>query len=547
MNNENLLRIIIEFIPLKDVINLSLVNRNLNILLNNETNHFVNNLWKEQCDNDFYYNGMRDKLINKDCFLDEHEHLFNWKELYKRILFNKTKFKNEKITNEIYKIIKMHTYLPKIRKKVKYIENDFFSKHQFFFLDYKNVNFQKTNLNNNKIIEYYKQYISIFENIFSYQNLNNYEISNIQNNEIQFIIWLYQTISLYCILNYEYINSIDKDKKIFINEYLERYNDFVDIALLLEERFGNLNNKLNFIYNIILKKESNFSIYTMIFNIWYNQVYLKLIKYINNSVTWIFDEYLKNTFKNENINSTNITSFQNNNDDLKDNSYLINEIGSGILDFSIDSKNVMFINHTNLKVNSLYEEYENILLYMIENFLKNEIFIQNDWEENLLEWFNSFFFLEEKNELFSEEKSINLISRTKYFLISKIIDFINPFVKAKLDKIFINYITNLNFSDIKDCHKFEDNLDLSDIVKKKIENEEKNIKNYLYELSSKQLKNINDIDKIIYNFKLKNGKSIFDFIIKLSKKYYQTLEQMESLNNKITEITSGYTICSKFG
>ena len=75
----------------------------------------------------------------------------------------------------------------------------------------------------------------------------------------------------------------------------------------------------------------------MIFNIWYNQVYLKLIKYINNSVTWIFDEYLKNTFKNENINSTNITSFQNNNDDLKDNSYLINEIGSGILDFSIDS------------------------------------------------------------------------------------------------------------------------------------------------------------------------------------------------------------------
>ena len=53
MNNENLLRIIIEFIPLKDVINLSLVNRNLNILLNNETNHFVNNLWKEQCDNDF--------------------------------------------------------------------------------------------------------------------------------------------------------------------------------------------------------------------------------------------------------------------------------------------------------------------------------------------------------------------------------------------------------------------------------------------------------------------------------------------------------------
>ena len=547
MNNENLLRIIIEFIPLKDVINLSLVNRNLNILLNNETNHFVNNLWKEQCDNDFYYNGMRDKLINKDCFLDEHEHLFNWKELYKRILFNKTKFKNEKITNEIYKIIKMHTYLPKIRKKVKYIENDFFSKHQFFFLDYKNVNFQKTNLNNNKIIEYYKQYISIFENIFSYQNLNNYEISNIQNNEIQFIIWLYQTISLYCILNYEYINSIDKDKKIFINEYLERYNDFVDIALLLEERFGNLNNKLNFIYNIILKKESNFSIYTMIFNIWYNQVYLKLIKYINNSVTWIFDEYLKNTFKNENINSTNITSFQNNNDDLKDNSYLINEIGSGILDFSIDSKNVMFINHTNLKVNSLYEEYENILLYIIENFLKNEILIENDWEDNLLEWFNHFFFLEEKNELFSEEKSINLIARTKYLLFNKIIDFINPFIKAKLDKIFINYINKLNFTDLKDCHIFEDNLDLSDIVKKKIENEEKNIKKYLYELSSKKLKNINDIDKIINNFKLKNGKSIFDFIIKLSIKYYQTLEQMESLNNKITEKTSDSKKCSKLG
>ena len=547
MNNENLLRIIIEFVTLKDIINLSLVNKSLNFLLNNETNYFVNNLWKEQCDNDFYNNGIRDKIINKECFLDEHECIFNWKELYKKIVFNKTKFKNEKITNEIFEITKMHIYLPKIRKNVKYLENDFFSKHQIFFIDNKKVNFQKTNINNIEIIEYYKQYVEIFENIFSYKNLNIYEISIIENKEIQFIIWLYQTISLYCVLNYEYINSIDKDKKIFLNEYIERYNDFVDIALLLEERFKNLNNKLNFIYNSILERKNNFSIYTMIYNIWYNQVYLKLIKFINNSVTFIFDEYLKNKFKNENSNSTNITSFQNNNDDLKDNSYLINEIGNSILDFCIDSKNVMFINHTNLKVNSLYEEYENILLYMIENFLKNEIFIQNDWEENLLEWFNSFFFLEEKNELFSEEKSINLISRTKYFLISKIIDFINPFVKAKLDKIFINYITNLNFSDIKDCHKFEDNLDLSDIVKKKIENEEKNIKNYLYELSSKQLKNINDIDKIIYNFKLKNGKSIFDFIIKLSKKYYQTLEQMESLNNKITEITSGYTICSKFG
>ena len=547
MNNENLLRIIIKFLQLKDIINLSLVNRNLNLLLNNETNHIVNNLWKEQCDNDFYHNGIRDKITNKDYFLNEHQHFFNWKELYKKIVFNKSKFKNEKITNEIYEIMKMHIFLPKIRKNIEYLENDFFSKHQIFFIDNKKVNFQNANLNNIEIIEYYKQFIDIFENIFSYQNLNKYDISTIQNNEIQFIVWLYQTISLYCSLNYEYINSLDKDKKIFINEYIERYNDLVDIALLLEERFCNLKNKLNLIYNNIFEKKSNFSIYIMVFNIWYNQVYLKFINYIFNSITFIFDEYLKNKFKNENSNSTNITFFQNNNDDLRDNYNLINEIGNSILDFSIDSKNVMFINHTNLKVNVFYEEYENILLYRIENFLKNEIFIQNDWEDNLFEWFNNFFFFDEENELFSEEKSIYLISRTKYFLFNKIIDFINPYVKAKLDKIFINYINKLNITELIDCHIFEDNLDLSDIVKKKIENEEKNIKNYLKELSSKQLKNLNDIDKIINNFKLKNGKSIFDFIFQLSKKYYQIIEQMESLNNKITKITSGYTECSKFG
>ena len=89
MNNENLLRIIIKFLQLKDIINLSLVNRNLNLLLNNETNHIVNNLWKEQCDNDFYHNGIRDKITNKDYFLNEHQHFFNWKELYKKIVFNK--------------------------------------------------------------------------------------------------------------------------------------------------------------------------------------------------------------------------------------------------------------------------------------------------------------------------------------------------------------------------------------------------------------------------------------------------------------------------
>ena len=405
MNNENLLRIIIKFLQLKDIINLSLVNRNLNLLLNNETNHIVNNLWKEQCDNDFYHNGIRDKITNKDYFLNEHQHFFNWKELYKKIVFNKSKFKNEKITNEIYEIMKMHIFLPKIRKNIEYLENDFFSKHQIFFIDNKKVNFQNANLNNIEIIQYYKQFIDIFENIFSYQNLNKYDISTIQNNEIQFIVWLYQTISLYCSLNYEYINSLDKDKKIFINEYIERYNDLVDIALLLEERFCNLKNKLNLIYNNIFEKKSNFSIYIMVFNIWYNQVYLKFINYIFNSITFIFDEYLKNKFKNENSNSTNITFFQNNNDDLRDNYNLINEIGNSILDFSIDSKNVMFINHTNLKVNVFYEEYENILLYRIENFLKNEIFIQNDWEDNLFEWFNNFFsFLMKKMNYFLKKK-----------------------------------------------------------------------------------------------------------------------------------------------
>ena len=85
MDNNNLLNLIIKFLPLKDIINLSLVNKNLQNSLNNKRNHFVNFLWKEQCDNDFYNNETREKIIDINLISLNNIYFFNWKNLYKKI------------------------------------------------------------------------------------------------------------------------------------------------------------------------------------------------------------------------------------------------------------------------------------------------------------------------------------------------------------------------------------------------------------------------------------------------------------------------------
>ena len=541
MDNYNLLNLIIKFLSLKDIINLSLVNKNLQISLNNKRNHFVNFLWKEQCDNDFYNNETREKIIDVNFISLNNIYFFDWKNLYKKLEENKKKYPDEKIVKTLYEIMKLHSYLPKIRKSIPYIENNFFSKHQIFFLDKKNINLQKINVTqylNEKVNN--EEYKEILIKIFTYQNLKNYKIKKINNPEIQFIIYLYQTIYLYSILNYEYIISINQNEKIFLNEYIERYNDFIDIALILEEKYKNINDSLNLLYN--LDNISDFSIYNMIYNIWYNEVYLKLIYNINNSVDLILNNFLSGEFKSKEEISTNITYLNIYDDEIRDNLSLINDIANSILDFSIDKKNVMFINHTHLKVNICYELYEKNILSIIEKFINDEIISSLNWKDNFLKLLNILFSQEEENEFYTEEKNIKIISRTKYFLLNKIINFIIPFIKKELDDKFLSFLNNLENIEIRNNNK-GDFLKASKLVINKVKNEINDVKRYLYNIMIEKNYYKNNINNIISYFLFNNGKSIIDFIIQICVIYYNTLEKMENLNQIIVKIISKAFVC----
>jgi hypothetical protein len=64
MGNLNLLNLIIRFLPLKDIINLTLVNQNLYFSLNNKKISLYKFYMKEECDNHFYNNEISGTVIN---------------------------------------------------------------------------------------------------------------------------------------------------------------------------------------------------------------------------------------------------------------------------------------------------------------------------------------------------------------------------------------------------------------------------------------------------------------------------------------------------
>lgn len=539
MNNQHLIELIIEFMELKDIIQLSFVNKFLNSVLDNKKILYINDLWREKCDDKFYNNEKFEKIRDKNVFSNDNIEFFNWKDLYKKFVNNKKKFCVGEISNDIYRIMKIHLYIPKIRKSIPYFENQFFSKHQIFFLDFKYLEMKYINIKQNiNYVQLFIEYKEILVDIFNYQNLGHYEISKINNNDIQFIIWLYHTISLFCLLNYQYLLTIKKNEKIFLNEYLERYNNFVDIALLLEDKYININKNLNTLYNWNFGNKKFFSIYIMIYNIWYNKVYIKLANIINNSIYLIMDNNIFNELKDIDECSTNISILNVDEYEIRDNITLINDIGISILDFSIDKYNVMFINHTHLKVNIYYEQYEKIILSWIYNFIEKTLKNNKNWKEYILNWLNIFLLLSDKKDIgyILDKKNIFFITRTKYFLLEKIIIFLNPFIKKEIDICLFNFIKSIKSNDnnIEKCEQ-ENYLGLNELVKKKVMEEENYIKQYLNNLF-KNILNVSNSGDLINTFFAKNGQLIIEFIRKLSIIYYQTLEKMENLNNIIDKL-----------
>ena len=103
MGNLKLLSLIIRFLPLKDIINLTLVNQNLYFSLNNKKIDLYKFYMKEEWDNHFYNNEISGTVIN-------YSNNFFFFYLIKKI-------SKQNNSNKKYEIMKLYSYLPKLWKK----------------------------------------------------------------------------------------------------------------------------------------------------------------------------------------------------------------------------------------------------------------------------------------------------------------------------------------------------------------------------------------------------------------------------------------------
>ena len=399
LTNNNLLKNIFSYLPLHDLIQFSFTSK-ANYSLIHLNNTHINLLWLKQCENAFYDN-LTSPLQSQIIPLESINNC-NWKCLY--ILITNSKDESisiigHSLTQTIFDAFYLHQYLPKLRKHNNILETLYMSLHQEHFLEQDNDN---DNIDSSIITDY-----TIETSLMNIVNSNDNDIQKqiifelikykLTNNHIMCIVndckkynfiiviltIVYKITKLMCIFHINRLKYIldNNNDKVFINEYVECHNAFVNSALIINDTF-------NEISKIVSKcTKCNFSLYDMMFHIWKHEVFLKVENDLFRTL-----QSTTHIFINELI--VNYSQVINNNDDYyysEEITYkeLFERIANCILDFSISDNNIKYINHTALSVGKQYIQFENIIskglvnvftqsnvcsnIYHIERFVNEEI------------------------------------------------------------------------------------------------------------------------------------------------------------------------------
>lgn len=555
MKNINLWNSIIKYLNIKDIIQLSSTNKRFRVDLNNKTNLIVNNKWREFFDKKFYRIS-EEKTENEELNNSDEGLKIDFKFLYYKILSCKNTLEKLTVSEDIFDILKSQCYLLKIRKSNKLIEYSNSSLHQTYFYDiqknenslykfYNNFfNQQNQNLPNNdleyeEIIYDYKQYsfdifqspekMTLMKKIINYENLEENCNKNYNNQLLNFILWIYQIITIFCVFNQAYIQKYQNNSRDFLNEYNKRHNSLVRIAMYLNDNYQNINVAFNYIYFYCFGNvNKKFNLYKMIFNIWYQKSFIPLNEKIQSSSEEIFKSFLE-----ESTMSQESMSVSDNSIEEISNIEIINEILKDVLDFSIDENNGNYINHSNLPVNDYYKNFENMISKCYISYLQNQIVLRSNPNE-LIEYLNTYFKSENEN-YFYDEKNIQLINRSKKIILTNIVKSFKYFLQDELLKEFNNFFSDSNnfqnFNNNNNSVKLENNFEEN--VKIAIQKEILNFKNYLINIVVNKNVNITleNINNMINYFIQKS--SVIIFVNKLSGFYYEEKNNLEETNKKI--------------
>ena len=305
----NLLTYIASFLSYKSIVPLSLCNKFLYKILNPEENIGINNIYMQdvireffEFDEDDYYKN------NKNLSGKIYKMQTNWKNFLKEIIMNFKGYEDKTIAEKVKDFFKIHMYLPDLRKENYQLEYESSSIHQIVSYDmnfrsscnynyyskyitkeymlygllkkkYLNYNDKKNNENiekhcvkilkeglrfENDLLNFVDTFYSlvntndvkdlIINNIIKYNYLvlddifnKNYYGHSLDNNFINFIIWINHSYILYGSFVYNYLKTIidNVDEKTFLIEYTHKYGELINCALLLNSTFGNVNILIN--------------------------------------------------------------------------------------------------------------------------------------------------------------------------------------------------------------------------------------------------------------------------------------------------------------
>ena len=535
IGNINLINNILSYLTLNDVIVFSFTSKNNYSLVHNHNNNLTNFLWLKQCEDTFYEN-----IISKLKYeYINNKHTLNLKYIYIMILNTKDDIVSI-LGNEhaefIFDAFYTHQYIPPIRKNNNALENLFLSLHQNYFLEKES----ECNFFSKKDSNISAQFLNSVINKDSNENeiltlivnneLTNARIINILNNYLQYnriILFLVLVIKLTKLMCVFHVNKLRYLKytcssKEFVNEFIESHNAFIQTSLMINEKYYEINNYVNNSEHI---KSSRASLYELLFRIWKHEVYLILENEINTSINNVMPDFI-----NEMCTNNNSMSFEDDysfNDEITTKE-LIERISSCILDFSIDDKNIKYINHTAIPLSKEYLSFENIITKAIISSLTKNQGIKIDTITQLDNFIND---------------ELNLIPHSKLTILNNVVSSLKDYLIDNIENdfnIFLDSSTTTSTSTTETNYSF-DNNDTSgtNIINNYIHIENKQVKIKLQEeldmicgyLQQNVIHNDCNCEQAM---KFIKGRNNYVAILKqVIISYYETIFKFENMNEDV--------------
>ena len=557
-------------------------------------------LYEEQEIIDYY-----EKLFNNKIYKPRNENslfkefIINYKNLFYKIQKN-GKYKKSLKKLRWYLILNKDNYtsLTNTEKNIK--EKNFDLRQSSFLFEYhEQVENENDSLDEEETKEFYNEFISnknknlidTIEQTPETNIINDEVIEKLLNKEdvafFYVIKLIYLSICTYCKAAISHLINL-YDKKELIIEYNKKFENFILASKEINKLCENINITMNFLYKDLFNNYPNFpkfSIFRLCLKCWFNEMNTFLIGnntllfIIKNNVIEIFYSFLDNEIK-DNI-SFKISNSYNHN--IKKNfglgasisllnpeSYLyqsnnINNIYSSFMSFDLDNDDihilekglsiivdtflneysVNLINFSEIDVNNIYLEVENIICDMIVNSIEDiyqQLIIKknNNIKDLIIKIVNYY----ESKPFYNE----NIIAKSK----KKIFDSIYH----KLKDILLDYINNkfLNYqSKEQRCNvnnRTESNISLySDVSISTNQSLNINLKSsFCFDFSENNNNNFinktnNDYETEIISYILKNGNYNFNYIKKIvteinnKEKIYELLSLVdERYKNLISEI-----------